>query len=54
MIGSLLGGPAIIFVSEFVDEDWETTIDFPSQAVDDELPTLAVAMSKRASLEGLP
>lgn len=53
MISSLLGGPAIILVSEFVNEDGETTIDFPSQAVDDELLALA-AMLKRVSLEGLP
>lgn len=40
MIGSLLGVPAVILVSEFIDEDGETTIDLPPQTVDDELLAL--------------
>lgn len=45
MIGSLLGGPAVILVSEFIDEDGETTIDLPPQTVDDKLLVL-VATSR--------
>lgn len=47
MVGSLLRGPAIILISKFVDEDRETTIDFPSQAVDDELLTSAAPTLKK-------
>lgn len=44
MIGSLLGGPAVILISEFIDEDRKTTIDLPPQTVDDELLALAATL----------